>query len=1183
VVIVAMQISDQVNIPERLLQLLEENRLVVFTGAGVSMAPPTCLPSFEGLLDQIVTISGTSLSRRDNEPPDRYLGRLKQSGVNTHYIAWNIFNDPSIRANELHRNLLRLFRKGQRCRIITTNYDRNFSTAAGVLFGPEIPVHFAPSLPLGKDFNGIVYLHGTVDRDHSQLVLDDADFGRAYLGDAWATQFMVQVFAKYVVLFVGYSHNDPIMHYLTRGLSADTERYAIIPSGQEEKWSSLGITPISYPVVPPGDHTALDRCLVEWADFINSGYTEIKTFIESIMIADAPPTDVVTVDRLLWRTRDPVSLKLILDRADKASWVTWFYNKGVLDSVFNPVEPPKVELTLLVHWLAVKSTTTGSQQVLSIIQQSNMKFHPELWLRLVLHLSFVSPEDTEINSDTFSLWVQILISTAPNPQMASNLVKLFKSPAMGDAPFSFIALFAYLTKPTTILEPSFSVSRDYDVDIRLIADVYELREVWKVFLLPKLASFIHEVSPVIAHNLEATYVGLRSTGLASENFDPISYIRKSIESSSHSEIDHQFDVLIDAARDIIDFVVKFDSSMAMAIIEQWASHASPILKRLSLYGLKLIQTVSHDQKIRFLKRHNLCRFVMLHREVAELLRMSLAASKTKPTNELLGSMLKVLRQKNGNLKIEKLNICSILHMATQIVPEHPSILKTYQKAVKMVPEFDPVKHQILIDQDSTNQLIHFSPISSDDILIKTPDEVVDLVENDTLGFFLEPVAKAVSQHFEATWLWVERLIQSKEWSKTLWRDLLHAWSRVDLSETQWARIMSTIERYEEIGHFSDALATLLINITQTTKSCLPQSQFEQAERIAVQLWHRLSKTTSEPQPYEEAHQGWFQFARSQPGGKIASFLVQRLAEVYRDSSDKLAYIPEPDISIFNTMLRGESDAAVAGRVVLAHEIGYLYSLDPEWVKSTLIPHFMWHEGCDETPRQMWHGYLAAGQWSLTILPFMEDSYQKSFSHLSSDPSKVVRQQFFHHMAGLGLFSSRVGIPSWLNGFLHAIGEEGRVLWAENVARWLQPMSADAKRSVWDQWLRDYWRQRLDGIPVSITSGEANVMVHWVIEMHNVPPVYSESIDLLKRGPAPDLGKTRLMYEIGNRSLISLNPVATFDILACCLSGAGALSLPYYCSDIVEFIRAAKGCVEERLLHQMIDDLIRVGCDVPSDL
>jgi hypothetical protein len=111
---------------------------------------------------------------------------------------------------------------------VTTNFDTHFSVAAEGLFQAKVETFYGPALPLGYDFTGLVYLHGCAGKDAGRCVLTDGNFGRAYLTDAWATRFLAAMFTQYVVLFVGYSHDDPVMNYLARGLS---------PIGQKSRFA----------------------------------------------------------------------------------------------------------------------------------------------------------------------------------------------------------------------------------------------------------------------------------------------------------------------------------------------------------------------------------------------------------------------------------------------------------------------------------------------------------------------------------------------------------------------------------------------------------------------------------------------------------------------------------------------------------------------------------------------------------------------------------------------------------------------------------------------------------------------------------------------------------------------------------------------------------------------------------
>ncbi len=167
-----------IDFDDSILDALRDDRLIVFAGAGVSMGPPSNLASFWKLTCDIA--QGTGLAPRENEPLDRFLGQLHHQNTAVHERAAQLLSPAGSAPNALHHDLLRLFHTVDRVRLVTTNFDLHFENAANALFGAIPDVYRAPALPLGYDFSGIVHVHGALPRARD-LVLTDADFGRAYL------------------------------------------------------------------------------------------------------------------------------------------------------------------------------------------------------------------------------------------------------------------------------------------------------------------------------------------------------------------------------------------------------------------------------------------------------------------------------------------------------------------------------------------------------------------------------------------------------------------------------------------------------------------------------------------------------------------------------------------------------------------------------------------------------------------------------------------------------------------------------------------------------------------------------------------------------------------------------------------------------------------------------------------
>lgn len=173
------------------------------------------LPDFNELARQVAGRVGVVFDGK--EPADAFLGRLSNEFPYVRDIARDIIARPSSSANDTHRGIACLAASTS-ASVVTTNYDEHITAAAAaenLVLGETFN---APAVPLARSFRGVVHLHGAVSRPTDDLVLTDADFGRAYLTDGWARRFVQDLFTNRTVLFIGYSHNDVVVTYLARGL-----------------------------------------------------------------------------------------------------------------------------------------------------------------------------------------------------------------------------------------------------------------------------------------------------------------------------------------------------------------------------------------------------------------------------------------------------------------------------------------------------------------------------------------------------------------------------------------------------------------------------------------------------------------------------------------------------------------------------------------------------------------------------------------------------------------------------------------------------------------------------------------------------------------------------------------------------------------------------------------------------
>ncbi len=274
-----MFIND-IQIPEGLNQALLKHELVIFAGSGVSMQGDCPLPDFRGLVKQIAGFvaqpDSANVDKLLEESCETALGHLDQMG-NIHQACARAVGKGLEGYSGLHVGILKLFGNKRKVRVVTTNFDRRFEGAAESL-GISPQTYVGPALPLGDDFEGIVYLHGNV-MCPEQTVLTDVDFGKAYITNAWASRFLLDMFTRYTVLFVGYSCSDMMVKYLTRSISADMNgRIFALERGanRDGQWSSLGVTPVHF-----NDFNELAPLFMGWGKISNESLSVRRSAVAS--------------------------------------------------------------------------------------------------------------------------------------------------------------------------------------------------------------------------------------------------------------------------------------------------------------------------------------------------------------------------------------------------------------------------------------------------------------------------------------------------------------------------------------------------------------------------------------------------------------------------------------------------------------------------------------------------------------------------------------------------------------------------------------------------------------------------------------------------------------------------------------------------------------------------------------
>jgi hypothetical protein len=409
------------DIPDTLLQAHEEGRVVFFCGAGISY--PAGLPGFEGLALDLYERLGTSPTAveqvaLERDQYDTAIGLLEGRIVGGRQAVREevarILTPDLTRphATVTHDALLTLSRnRKDQYRLITTNFDRIFEREIANS-NRKVPTCSAPRLPLPKNrLDGLVYLHGLLPETPIQseldcLVLSSGDFGLAYLIERWAARFVSELFRNFIVCFVGYSINDPVLRYMMDALAADrllgespSEVFAFgsYSKGHKEEteneWKAKNVTPILYQ--EHRSHFYLHRTLRIWAENYRDGILAKERIIVQYA-ATRPPASTQEDDvigRVLWALGDSTGLPAKrfaeLEPAPPLEWLEPLAERRFRHHDLRRfgVQPKDVEDGALEFSFLARPTPYSHAPLMRLVQDANsygrwdgVMFHLARWL-----------------------------------------------------------------------------------------------------------------------------------------------------------------------------------------------------------------------------------------------------------------------------------------------------------------------------------------------------------------------------------------------------------------------------------------------------------------------------------------------------------------------------------------------------------------------------------------------------------------------------------------------------------------------------------------------------------------------------------------------------------------------------------------------------------------------------------
>ena len=1102
------------------------------------MGVPANLPGFKALTEAIAHGTGEILKCR--EPEDRFLGRLKHQGVDVHERAAEQLSGDCIHPTPLHFDLLRLFSTHESVRLVTTNFDTLFDRAAEEVF-EEGPATFnAPALPVGADFTGVVNLHGTVDAP-SGMVLTDEDFGRAYFIEGWARRFAVELLRSKTVLFVGYSYNDVVMHYLTRALpkDEDTSLFALTDNGSGDRWGMLGICPVIYPREPGDNHDALQAGVEGLRKYARRGILDWRREIASIA-ADRPPLDEEAMNLTDDALSDTTRTRFFTDVATHPDWIDWLQTRGHLGHLFSTDESEFSEVdSQLSHWLARTFALDHADDLLLLLARKRTQIHPSFWFALGGEIGGEreQPPDPEV----LAQWVSVLLTTRPTSQGNLILPWLGRRCIEADLTECILDIFSVMTSSNTVLRPGieipgFSTMQRVRGETTIPYSFYRVNELWRDGLEPRLDRVAESLLGYIVQNLTAQHRALIPWHSADREDDSISLTRLSIDSDAAYERMEPVDVLIDAARDCLVYLAANQTVTAANWCDLLINSDVPILRRLSIHALSHRGDMTVDERVDWMIENKALYDLTARREIFRAVEVVYSELGETGRTALIDSVLEFVWPFEGDEDRERLAASEHYIWLRHIQSADPNCERARQAVNEILdqyPDFEKLEaHDGSRLSISTRPFLRqgaVSPWSVAELLSRCPCEWIE----DLLAFhderpvgpnregLLKNVGGAAIQNFDWGIGLADKLVESGNWETDLWPALIEAWTR-ELDEDKHRSVLSCLASRELYSVHVNAVAKFLLAVVKDGGWAYASDLLECAFPLASDLWRNLDRGEQEADADD-----YLLYANDHPAGSLVLFWLHSLSLTRSQQNTRPDALEQEYAQALMQIIDDDTIVGTLGKAILASQLPFLLAVDETWTTDNVIqlfketdsPHF----------RPVWHGFLYS-RLNPQVAELLHDALLQAIPHAGDIfPQRIwhLRREFVRLCIEMIIYFVEDPIDSWIPAlFLHSETDD-KLQFAWCVGQALEEREDSAHVTWWNQWLNRYWLNRIRGVPATLEPKEVGAMLDWLKYFDSIyPQAVERTIQMLPT----TLEGTSIIRDLNQGEFWSRHPIETAELV-----------------------------------------------------
>ena len=1097
--------------PPEIIKAINDNNLVVFAGAGVSIDPPTSLPSFSGLAEEIAKRANCQYNE-NQDTVDEFLGILERKGMRIREWVAEELKSERRKPNRFHRTILELFKNPDSIRIVTTNQDEMFEAAAQEL-GISWNIFDAPALPYGDSFLGLVHLHGSISAPDN-MVITDTGFGNAYMLNGYATRFLVDLFQKYTVLFVGYSYNDRIVRYLTTAITTKriTNAYILTAGEDSQGFERTNIKPIYF---EPSNYDQEYEALKVLGQYGKRGLLDWQQRLDSLGM-DSPPIDEETKDEILEGIENVSVQRHFCKTFTGEGWPAWLNDKGVLDRLFDERAIWKEEDIVWAEWLA---NNYISADILRLIEKHDNRVNTRF---CDIILEKFRTKDEAHNDELFMIYLAVFRKLELTPYTLYRVTELAEERMLIDVMWDF---FWKMSRISIQLKPwilSSIAAGSLELTYKTNSDSFVLRELWKKKLF-------HHVERPFNVLIDATRI-LEDLSLYSANSSLGRGIQFRLENldieNSVDEIyrDDELYVLCEIIEYAASIMIEKNEELSIAWIKEAVTSDCPLVKKVALKLLRTVGVCDEDKARIVLDNCNI-HDLAIRPQVFKLIACIYDSVGNDLRSEIIDGIWLVDTSEwlsTEGLDVERqkyyLRYNWLIWLKSECA-ERSLIEEKLNYITELYPDFMPSDNPELAIGRTIVTMGGKSPISYDDLYkMEIQDAYAYITGYEDEPFFvsgdkqglMQTVSDVGGEHFE----WCIALIEEANRNKPIDQSFASAILRgMEKSTNEVDKLCKAITTIRECFWYGNELSVIsYINACLTRQSILDEFNQDLEHKIVDLLniiWVNRQKTDIIDADWPTATLNTIE------GGITRAFIA---LEGSREGA-----LSEWFKSFVENKIGKSADVEEA-ICMLCGQASYLYYRDAEWTSNNVLPYLS--NDLMSIKQAAWEGLVVwthgfSVEFSSAILPYFRSSL-----HIKNHMERRRREKFIYDYTLILVHLIDDPTTEYIGELLQESSSGDKEEYAYAIRSILEKMSPDARKALWERWLKKYWMNRNLNIPISMERNEYREMLNWLFYIYEL----DDAIEIALKTEIDNVNIDSFIREMRTNEFIKTAPQTCAEVV-----------------------------------------------------